>query len=350
MKKLFGFALVCALAAACGQRSGRRASSETTGPLKGQNASDLKEAVAKIDDLTITVGEFQDRLNQQSPYIRARYTSLERKKEFLDNMVRFEVLAKEAQSKGYDKDPEVIRTMKQVMIQKLMKDEFDNRVKLEDIRDDECLKFYKEHNDEYNKPEEVRVSDISVKDAKKAREVAKEVNAKAKNGIVDNAQFRDLVTKYTEDQAAKERGGDLRYFAETSTEYPKELIKAAFALKDVGNFTAEPVKAGDGHHIMMLTGRRKALVRTFEEVKRQIQNRLYRDKRQQEMENFVAELKKKANVQVNEANMQKVMIDTSAPGPTFGGMPVVPPAPGPASPATPKVAAPASPAQPVPHP
>src|SRR5215472_9595492 len=179
MKKLFGFALVCALAAACGQRSGRRASSETTGPLKGQNASDLKEAVAKIDDLTITVGEFQDRLNQQSPYIRARYTSLERKKEFLDNMVRFEVLAKEAQSKGYDKDPEVIRTMKQ----KLMKDEFDNRVKLEDIRDDECLKFYKEHNDEYNKPEEVRVSDISVKDAKKAREVAKEVNAKAKNGI-----------------------------------------------------------------------------------------------------------------------------------------------------------------------
>src|SRR5439155_18138374 len=129
---------------ACGgKRSGGRAASETGGPLKGQNPSDLKGAVATSKDFTITVGEFQKRLNEQSPYIRARYTSMERKKEFLDNMVRFEVLATEAQRKGYDKDPEVVRTMKQVMIQKLMKDEFDNTVKLEDIKDDECLKFYK---------------------------------------------------------------------------------------------------------------------------------------------------------------------------------------------------------------
>ena len=40
--------------------------------------------LAKIDDVTITLGEFEERLNRQSPYIRARYTSLEQKKEFLD--------------------------------------------------------------------------------------------------------------------------------------------------------------------------------------------------------------------------------------------------------------------------
>src|SRR5262249_26082212 len=162
-----------------------------------------------------------------SPYIRARYTSLERKKEFLDNMVRFEVLAKEAQAKGYDKDPEVVRTTKQVMIQKLMKEEFENRVKLEDIKDDECLKFYQEHGEEYNKPEQVRVSEIMVKDKKKADEIAREVAGKAKAGVVDNAVFRDLVTKHTEDAGAKERGGDLRYFTRTTTEYPKELVDAA---------------------------------------------------------------------------------------------------------------------------
>ena len=78
--------------------------------------------LAKVDDVTITVGEFQERINQQSPYVRARYTSMERKKEFLDNLVRFEVLAKEADRRGLTKDPEVVRTMKQVMIQKLLKD------------------------------------------------------------------------------------------------------------------------------------------------------------------------------------------------------------------------------------
>ena len=113
--------------------------------------------LAKVDDVTITVGEFQERINQQSPYVRARYTSLERKKEFLDNLVRFEVLAKEAERRGLDKDPEVVRTMKQVMIQKLLKDEFDKQ-RMEDISDAECKKYYDAHPEEFNKPEEVRVS------------------------------------------------------------------------------------------------------------------------------------------------------------------------------------------------
>src|SRR5438046_2458888 len=128
-----------------------------------QKAEELQETLAKIDDVVITVGEFQDRINKQSPYVRARYTSLERKKEFLDNLVRFEVLAKEAQRRGLDKDPEVVRTMKQVMIQKLLKDQFDKQ-RMEDITDEECKKFYDAHPEEYNKPEEVRVSSILVKD------------------------------------------------------------------------------------------------------------------------------------------------------------------------------------------
>ena len=96
-----------------------------------QNAEELKAPLAKIDDVTITLGEFEERINRQSPYIRARYTSLEQKKEFLDSLVRFEILAKEAYKRGLDKDPEVVRTMKQVMIQKLMRDEFDAKVTAE---------------------------------------------------------------------------------------------------------------------------------------------------------------------------------------------------------------------------
>src|SRR5580704_3020325 len=93
-----------------------------------QSAEELKTVLARIDDVTITLGDFEDRINRQSPYIRARYTSLEQKKEFLDSLVRFEVLAKEAARRGYDKDSEVVRTMKQVMITKLMRDELDNKI------------------------------------------------------------------------------------------------------------------------------------------------------------------------------------------------------------------------------
>src|SRR5690242_18856173 len=92
---------------------------EKSAELPAQSAAELGQPIAEVDGYVITLADFQDRINKQSPYIRARYTSMERKKEFLDNLVRFEVLAAEAKKRGLDQDPEVVRTMKQVMIQKL---------------------------------------------------------------------------------------------------------------------------------------------------------------------------------------------------------------------------------------
>ena len=45
-----------------------------------QSPEELNTHLATVDDVVITVGEFQERINRQSPYIRARYTSLEQKK------------------------------------------------------------------------------------------------------------------------------------------------------------------------------------------------------------------------------------------------------------------------------
>ena len=298
--------------AACEDVKGAKASS--------QKPEDLAEVLAKVDDVTITVGEFQERINQQSPYVRARYTSMERKKEFLDNLVRFEVLAKEAQRRGLDKDPEVVRTMKQVMIQKLLKDQFDKQ-RMEDISDDECKKFYDAHPEQYNKPEEVRVSSILVKDMSTAKKVMNDPRIKG----VDNQQFRNLVAEYSQDLATKDRGGDLRYFDAKTKDVPKPIVDAAFALTNIGD-VSPPVKTEQGIVILKLTGRRKALNRTFDEVKQQIRNQLYRDKRQESMESFVKGLRGKANVKIDESKLAKVQIEGANgqfPGP---GLP--PPGPG----------------------
>lgn len=291
--------------------------------LPPQSPAELGEPLVEIDGTVITVGEFQDRINKQSPYIRARYTSLERKKEFLDNLIRFEVLAKEAKKRGLDQDPEVVRTMKQVMIQKLMKVEFDTRVKPEDVTEEEMKKFYEEHSAEYNKPEEVRVSAIIVKDKAKADKIAGE--AKGPKGA-DNKGFRDLVTQHSEDDVTKQRGGDLRYFATTTTEIPAEVVKAAFELQRTGD-VAGPIATKQGYYIIKQTGRRKALAKSYEEVKRQIQNRIYRDKRTKAMEDFVNGLKGQAKITLHEDRLAKVRIDTSGAGAaTPGGPgPVIPP-------------------------
>jgi peptidyl-prolyl cis-trans isomerase C len=282
-----------------------------------QKPEELGETLAKIDDVVITVGEFQDRINKQSPYVRARYTSLERKKEFLDNLVRFEVLAKEAQKRGLDKDAEVVRTMKQVMIQKLLKDEFD-KIKPEDISDEDAKKYYDAHPDEFNKPEEVRVSSILVKD----EATAKKVLADARMKGVDNQGFRNLVAQYSTDQMTRDRGGDLRYFDANTKEIPKPIVDAAFKLNAVGD-NSTPVKTGEGWVVLKLTGRRKALSRSFEEVKATIKNRLYRDKRQDSMEAFVKALRDKASIKIDEGRLAKVQIEGA--GNQFPGPGVPPP-------------------------
>ena len=299
--------------AACEDSKGAHAST--------QKPEDLAEVLAKVDDVTITVGEFQERINQQSPYVRARYTSLERKKEFLDNLVRFEVLAKEAERRGLNKDPEVVRTMKQVMIQRLMKDEVEQQ-KVDDISDAECRKYFESHPDEFNKAEEVRVASILVKDSATAKKVLADARIKG----VDNQQFRNLVAEYSQDLATKDRGGDLRYFDAKTKDVPKEIVDAAFKLQNIGD-TSEPLRTSQGIVILKLTGRRKAITRRFEEVAQQIRNKIYRDKRSDAMETFTRTLRDKANVKVDEAKLAKVQIEGIGAG-QFPGPGVPPPGPG----------------------
>jgi peptidyl-prolyl cis-trans isomerase C len=293
---------------------------------------ELGQVVAKVDDTVITVGDVQERINKQSPFIRSRYTTLEKKKEFLDNLIRFEVMAAEAQRRGYDKDPEVIRVMKQQMISKFLQKDFESKLKVEDVPDADVEKYYKTHPEEFNRKDEVRVSQILVKDKGKADKVAAEVKALPKGPGVDVKPFRDLVTKYSEDEDSKPRAGDLTFFDKDSTIYPRPLVEAAFKLAEVGD-VAGPIKTDKGYHIIKLTQKKPGFARPLPEVKRQIQQRLFRDLRTKSMDEFIADLRKKTKVEIDEDKLAKVMIDSgmngegpNGPGmhPGMSGMPGMP--------------------------
>ncbi|MBK9030851.1 MAG: peptidyl-prolyl cis-trans isomerase [Myxococcales bacterium] len=300
--------------AACeskGKKSNQAAPAAGGGGAPAQPPGDLATVLATVDGTTITVGEFQDRLNRQSPYIRARYTSIEQKKEFLDSLVRFEVLAAEAAKRGFDKDPEVVRTMKQVMIQKLLRDEFETKVTPESITEAEIKAYYDAHADEFLKPEEVRASAVVVKTQAQAERVAKEAAGDAGK---TNKGFRDLVSTYTTNDEQKLRGGDLRYLSTTTKDVPKPVIAAAFALANTGDVSGV-VDAGDGTYwVLKQTGRRKALTRTLEDATQTIRNKLYRDKRLETQKAFVEGLRNAAKVEILEDNLAKVRVDTSLEG------------------------------------
>lgn len=273
-----------------------------------QSTEELSAPLAKIDDVTITLGDLQERINRQSPYIRARYTSLEQKKEFLDSLIRFEVLAKEAARRGLDKDPEVIRTMKQVMIQRLMRDELDTKITADSVTDAEMKAYYDANLDDYVKPDEVRVSAIIVKNHAQADRVANEARGEAGK---TNKGFRDLVARYSQDEDSKLRGGDLRYLDATSKDIPAPVAKAAFAIANTGDVSAA-VDAGNGTwYVLKQTGRRHSMTRSFDDAKPAIRNKLFRDKRLAAQKDLVEQLRTAAKIEIDEANLAKVRIDTS---------------------------------------
>jgi peptidyl-prolyl cis-trans isomerase C len=315
------------------------------------SAADPSQVVAKVDDAVITVGEFQERINKQSPFVRARYTTVEKKKEFLDSLIRFEVMANEAKRRGYDEDPEVVRVMKQQMISRFLQKDFESKLKVEDVPDADVEKYYKEHPAEFNQKDEVRVAEVVTKEKGKADKAFAEAKALPKTAAAvptpDQKQFKDVVAKYSDDEDAKQRGGDLGFFDKESTRYPKPIVEAAFKLAEVGDVAA-PIKTDKGWVVLRLTQKRPGFNRPLAEVKRQIQQRLFRDTRTKAMDNFVAELKKKSNIEINDANLGKVVIDTGT-GAGMGG-PMGAPGMSLAPPGTPPMPPPGMPApRPVPQ-
>jgi peptidyl-prolyl cis-trans isomerase C len=331
--------VIALLAGACDKKESAPTDFSKPRPLGGppapkQSAEELGAPLAKVDDVTITVGEFESRLDRQSPYIRARYTSLEQKKEFLDAMIKLEILAKEAARRGYDKDPEVVMAMKQVMIQKLMKDQFDTTVTPDSITDAEMKAYYDAHQADYVKPEEVRASAIIVKSKAQADRVAAEAAGDAGK---TNKGFRDLVEKYSQDPDTKLRSGDLRYLSQAVVDpsIPKPVVDAAFNLIKIGDVSGV-VDAGNGtFYVLKATGRRRAMVKTFDDAKAQIRNKLYHDKRTDSQKLFIEDLRAKAQIQVFDDNLGKVKIDLSGASGDSHGMelPTLPSDPTPTPPA-----------------
>jgi len=278
--------------------------------LPAQSPDELNAPLAKVDDVTITVGQLESLIDRMSPYIRARYSSLEQKREFLDGMVKFEVLAREAQKRGYDKDPEVVLAMKQIMIQKLMKDQFDRTISPDSISDAELKAYYDAHQSDYAKPEQVRVSAVIVKSKAQADRVAAEAAGDAGK---TNKGFRDLVEKYSQDADTKLRSGDLRFLTKTppTAGVPQPVIDGAFALIKVGDVSGV-IDAGNGSfYVLKSTGHMHAMVKTFDDAKAQIRNKLYHDKRDDAQKQFVQDLRAKAQIQTIDANLAKVKIDMS---------------------------------------
>lgn len=320
---------------ACNQPKSEEKSETPTLPSKGSTVASESggTTLVTIGDERITVEEFQNKLMKQSPFLRARYTTAEKKLEFLESMIKFDLLAREARRRGLDEDPDVQDTMKKVMVQKLMRQRDQDAG--QPIATEILQKYYQDHIDDYDKPERIRSSHIflaAAKDDLAARNLQKKKAKALRKQLIarkaDPLAFQNLAKEASEDAASKARSGDLNYQAieDLTSAWGEPFATAVFAMPNVGDIS-EIIETDKGFHIAKLSGRQKAFNRTFEQVQKQIEGRVRREQRSEQFENFVAELREKDKVEINESLLEKV--EVAATGVTLpGGKAVAPPRPG----------------------
>lgn len=268
--------------------------------------------VAKFGSQAITDAELAARFAEMNPYARARFQTVEQRRDYVEGLVRFELLAQEAVRRNLHNDPEVVEAARRVMVQLLLKKELDEGTG--GVTDAQVAAYYQAHASDYVKPAMTRLSHIAFK--KEDRAIAEEILAKAKAlAPLDAAGFGKLARETSQDERTKELDGDMRFLSdeELSTQYGPELAAAAATLVRVGDLAPTLIETPKALHVVKLQGRQLALNLSVEQARPSIQQLLANESKQDRFRALMDRLKKDSHLELNESSLAAMVVDPKAP-------------------------------------
>ncbi|ADD03443.1 PpiC-type peptidyl-prolyl cis-trans isomerase [Thermoanaerobacter italicus Ab9] len=271
------------------------------------SCSAKKEVVATVNGENITNAEYRKAFDQVKAQIESspQYTKdiwnqdYEGKKfldvvkeNVLDSLIAQKLLLQEAlknnvtvtdkeieeeyqREKEFNKDITKEEVKNYLLINKLF-EEYTKDVK---VTEEELKKYYEDNKDRF---ETVKASHILVSDEKIAQDIY--------NRLMKGEDFSTLAKEYSIDTATKDQGGDLGEFAR-GVMVP-EFEQVAFSLKK--GEISKPVKTDYGYHIIKSEG---ATLKSFDEVKGDIEAYLLNDKKNQVITEKYDALEKAAKIQ-----------------------------------------------------
>ena len=212
-------------------------------------SSKKKQIVAEIGDEKIYMEDYEKQyLKTVNNLDTAKNSNMEKRKEFLDLLVKFRLKVKDARERDLLKSEDIQSDLKQYQENFLTSFLMDKEIVEPKIKSLYDMKEY-----------EVRASHIlinlpqqsfSPEDSIKAYQKAAEVINRLKNG----EDFSKVAMEMSDDQSAKQNGGDLYYFTAGMT--VPEFEEAIYKMK-VGDYTKEPIRTMFGLHIVKLVDKRK---------------------------------------------------------------------------------------------
>lgn len=183
------------------------------------------------------------------------------------------------------------RLREQLTLEKLFQDEVFPQVQVDD---QEVQRYYADHGAEFDQPERVRVLQVVVKTREEALKVRDEIRRAPQ-------KFGEVARRASISPEGK-NGGDLGYFGRGSG--MPEVFDACFRLPL--NAVSEVVPSPYGFHVFKVVDRKPASRRALAEARPEIQQKLLREKRARAQEEYLAGLRAKAKIQIDDSALAAV--------------------------------------------
>jgi peptidyl-prolyl cis-trans isomerase C len=250
--------------------------------------------VARVGQAELREEDLKQALAREPGTTPERFASPAAKREFVDGLIRFELLAQAADRAGFTKDPDAIHALRQIAVTKLVNKTLGAAGSPETIsRADVEREYLARQASEFTLPEAAGVHHLRVSDAKLAERLVAQARTLAPT---DERGFSTLASSAAKGATTRATGGDLG-FIDKNSRLPPALVEAALSLKTPGEVIG-PIETDSGYEILRLVSRRAAAVSPFSSVEESIRQRLYRERRAKALDDFIARLRAETPVQI----------------------------------------------------
>ncbi len=281
------------------------------------SAEQAAKVLARVGSHTVTLGDFVAAIEHMDQFDRLRYQSAERRRELLAEMINIQLLADEAEAKGYDKDPHVQQELRTILRDAMLAEAHKGAPSANELSEGDVRAYYEKNRAAFRDPERRRVSVIVLPD----RVSATSALAAARK-TTTAAQWGELVRARSSDPTAKanvplDLVGDLGLVPapgeaqlEPNAKIPPEVRAAVFQVAKIGDVHDKVVEASDHKfYVVRLSQRTDAHERSFAEAERSIRVRLVQDRMREQETALLARLKTEFPVQIDDAVLSTVRVD-----------------------------------------
>lgn len=260
------------------------------------------ETVVKTESSKITKSQIIEELQALPPQTKMFLSSAEGTKRLKEELIKRELLYEEAKDRGLQKSEEFKKRMEEfrkiTLINMLLEEELK---KLQNVTEKDAKDYYEQHKEEFIKPQQVRLSQIVVKNEEEAKKVYERLNK--------GEDFATLAKELSRDEKTKTSGGDIGFFSKEQLN--QQIQNVVFNLKK--GQVSMPLTYKGELYIFKVTDI-KGTPQEFESIKNQLIEELKIKKQQEWFNNYIEELKKKHKVEVNDKALQEALNQT-----IFGG-------------------------------